>query len=236
MHKILTNKKFLIALAIIAIIALFFSFLPKRVITPTLLSSIPVDKATKVSVFEPLSFTFDQNLLPNLVTINSIPEESWDIEQEGPNKIILNHKKFLIVNQSYVVSVYYNKKLASTITFTTKAEQNDPRYLQTVQTTMDRDYPIAVKLPYSTDSYRVVYSAPMILEISLKNENITPEKAFSDIRAWVTSVGGDASAHKYIISDKPLPSTTTPTPATPTKTSKPSPTPFDWDTLQDDGT
>jgi len=238
MKKMLSNKKFLIVLAILAVGTMIYSFLPKKIITPTLLSSTPIEKSTKASVFDPLKFTYDQPVLLSKIKATSIPEENWNIEQDSPTSIILTHKRFLLTNQPYVVNIYYNDKLANTLSFTTKAEQNDPRYLQTVQATMDRDFPLALKLPYSTDSYRVVYSAPMTLEISIKNPNILPDKATSDIKSWVTSVGGDASAHKYIISDKPLPSST-PT-GIPTNrntgTSSPSPTPFNWDTLQDDGT
>ena len=237
MYKILTNKKFLIGLAILALATLIVSLFPKASSTPTLITSTPADKATKVSVFEPLSLTYNQNVLPYLFTISSIPEEIWDIKQEVPDSIILEHKRFLVVNQLYVITIHYDSKLVNTLSFTTKAEQNDPRYLQTIQATMDRDYPLATKLPYNTDLYRVVYSAPMVLEITIKNPNITPEKAFSEIRAWVTSVGGDANAHKYVVSDKPLPSAL-PLTSTPSslKSSSPSPTPFDWDNLKDDGT
>jgi len=240
--KKLLNKKNLIVLAIIAIGFFIFSILYKpEPPLPQLLLSSPAEGSARASLTDPIQLKFDQELDPTLITVTSIPIEEWSV-QSGDNKfvIILKSKQYLHVETKYILNILYNKQQVSTLNFKTIAQQGDPRYTQEVLKEMDRDYPLATKLPYNTDLYRVVYSAPMTLEISIKNENILPEKAFSEIRAWVTSVGGDASAHKYVISDKPLPSSTPTGIPENGNTEKPkispSPTPFNWDTLQDDGT
>lgn len=238
--KNLLNKKNIIILAVIAVVFLIFSlfYKPKQPL-PQLLLSSPTEGSARASLTDPIQLKFDQELDLTLLTVTSTPIEEWSI-QPGDNKfvVILKSKQYLHVETKYALNINYNKQPITTLNFKTIAQQGDPRYTQEVLNEMARDYPIAVKLPYSTDLYRVVYSAPMILEITIKNENILPEKAFSEIRAWVTSVGGDADAHKYVISDKPLPSST-PTGILEngnTRTPSPSPTPFNWDNLQDDGT
>ncbi len=66
-----------------------------------------------------------------------------------------------------------------------------------------RDYPLAQKLPYSTPDYRVVYSSPMTLEITLKNSNLTSVEVIDEIKSWVTKNGGDVANHKYVIAPAP---------------------------------
>lgn len=236
--KNLLNKKNIIILAIIAIILLMFSLLykPKQPLPKILLSS-PAEGSDRASLTEPIQLKFDQEIDPTLFTVTSTPTEEWTIEP-GDSKFVitLKSKQYLRVETKYSLSVAYNNQAVSTLNFKTIPQQGDPRYTQGVLKEMDRDYPIAQKLPYNSTLYRVIYSAPMTLEITIKNENITSEKAFSDIRTWVTSVGGDASAHKYVISDKPLSSVAPAITTTPTKSPSPSPTPFNWDNLKDDGT
>jgi hypothetical protein len=237
MKKLLT-KKYIIILGIIAFLFLIFSLIYKPIEPlPQLLTSLPAQDSQKVSLTDPVRLKFDQEVDPSLLTITSTPTEEWFI-QAGDDKsiIILKSKQYFHVETKYVINISYKNEPISTLNFKTIAQQGDPRYTQEVLSEMDRDYPIAVKLPYTSNLYRVIYSAPMTLEISIKNDNILPEKAFSDIRAWVTSVGGDADAHKYVISDEPLPSAAPTVTTTPTKTSSPSPTPFNWDTLEDAGT
>jgi hypothetical protein len=243
--KNILNKKYIIILAVIAIVFLIFSlfYKPKQTL-PQLLLSSPTEGSTRASLTGPIQLKFDKEIDPTLLTITSSPIEEWNT-QSSDNKfvILLKSKQYLHVETKYILNISYNKQPIATLNFKTIAQQGDPRYTQEVLNEMDRDYPIAVKLPYNTDLYRVVYSAPMILEITIKNENILPEKAFSEIRAWVTSVGGDPDAHKYVIGDKPWTPTPTPTlhiesdsSREMTPDAKPSGSPFNWDTLEDDGT
>ncbi len=237
--KKLLSKKYIIVLGVFALLFFIFSLFYKPIKPfPTLLSSLPNQDAQKVSLTDPVRLKFDQAIDPNLLTISSAPAEEWSI-QAGDDKsiVVLKSKKYFHVETKYSVSISYKNELITTLNFKTIAQQGDPRYTQEVINEMGRDFPLGKFTPYNTDLYRVVYSGPMILEITIKNPNITPEKAFSEIRTWVTSVGGDSNAHKYVISDKPLPS---PAPVSSgssnLKSSSPSPTPFDWSTLKDDGT
>ena len=61
---------------------------------------------------------------------------------------------------------------------------------------MARDYPLATKVPYENNDIKIVYSAPMALEITLKNPNLTSAEVIEAVKSWVTQNGGDADAHK----------------------------------------
>lgn len=240
MQKLLLNKKFLIGLSTLAIVTLIYSLFSSSknlLALPTIIKSTPAQGVVGVDVFRPITIQYDKNVFIDDLDINSEPSEKWELIQVGPDTIGLTHKLALRPSTKYSLILSWKNQPLSPLVFTTLASQGDPRLVQTLTEEFNRDYPLAKKTPYISDTYYVVYSAPMVLEITIKNPAITPEKAFSEIRAWVTSVGGDANAHKYVISDKPLPSTLPPTFTTSgLKPSSPSPTPFDWDNLKDDGT
>ena len=240
MEKFFLNKKFLIFLAILALVATIVSILIslfKQPPLPQIISSSPSQNALKADVFAPLTIQFDQDVLISDLTIASNPTESWNPKQLSPTSLELDHEFALHPSTKYELTLVWKSKSLAPLTFTTQASQGDPRLVQTLTAELNRDYPLAKQTPYDTTTYYAVYSAPMTLEITIKNPAITPEKAFSDIRAWVTSEGGDATAHKYVISDKPLPSpAVVPKIGAPSSTASPSPTPFDWSTLKDDGT
>ncbi|MFH2085527.1 MAG: Ig-like domain-containing protein [bacterium] len=231
MFKLLTNKKFLLSLAALAFITLIFSLFPKKQALPTIIASNPDSNATQVSVYNPLEITFDQDISPTSFSITSIPSEDWSLSLKSPRVLTLSHTLYLQTNKLYTLNLSYNNQSLTTLTFTTKEERNDPRYLQDVQKDMDRDYPLATKLPYNTPSYRVVYSAPLTLEITLKSQTISSTKAIADIKSWVTQNGGDAAAHKYVIGTGPLPSSAGIPENRNTGTPNPSPTPIPSESL-----
>lgn len=202
------NRKNIIIFSIVTLIALIFSlFYKPKPPLPQLISSSPISNAQRVSLTDSIQLKFDQDIDSTRLVIKSSPPEDWSIQVGNDNStIILKSKKYLQVETSYSLSILYGDKSVSTLNFKTIPQQGDPRYTQGVLKEMDRDYPLAVKLPYNTPSYRVVYSAPLTLEITLKNQNISSATAIGDIKAWVTQNGGDASSHKYVIGTDPLPS------------------------------
>lgn len=231
------HKKVIIIFSFLAITSLAFSFFITRKIT--IVSSLPKNNSNITNVNTSIILEFNQKINLDNIKLTITPEESLTLTQIENTKVVIDFDKPLQINSKYSVLIFYKEKQIDQLFFTTNISsdiQYDARFLEEVQKNMDNKYPIIAKTPYNNSLYRVVYSAPLTLEITLKNPNITTEKAISDIRTWVESVGGDATAHKYIISNKPLPSTTPLSTPTPTKTLSPSPTPFNWDTLQDDGT
>jgi hypothetical protein len=131
--------------------------------------------------------------------ISSVPEENWNVSQTDTQTLSLGHSQYLKSNTSYLINIIYKTKPLTSLAFITAGGQADPRYYQQVQADLSSKYPLATYTPYDTPLYRVVYSAPMTLEITLKSPTISRAQAISDIKSWVTSIGGDASSHQYVI-------------------------------------
>jgi hypothetical protein len=199
--KKLLNKKVLIILSIVTLLFLIFSlFYKPRPPLPKLLSSLPTQGSQKVLVTDVIQLKFDEGVDPSLLTANSNPPEDWSLQTGNDSTIaVAKSKQLLRVETAYSLSILYGGQLVSTLNFKTIPQQGDPRYTQQVIQEMARDYPLAKFIPYDTPLYRVVYSAPMTLEITLKSPTISRAQAISDIKSWVTSIGGDASAHQYVI-------------------------------------
>lgn len=201
MMNILKHKKFLVIFTVITIGVFIASLIYRpQAPEPELLMSIPTQNAQKVSLTNPIQLKFDQKIDPSLLAINSEPSEVWSTQIEGDGSLLtLKSKQLLRVETKYSLHIAYQNQPLYTLNFKTLPQQGDPRYTQEVLLEMDRDYPLSTKLPYTTNSYRVVYSAPMTLEISLKNTDLSSADAISEIKSWVTKNGGDSMAHKYIV-------------------------------------
>jgi hypothetical protein len=186
----------------IIIIAVVFVSLSRRSRTePTttevsIVSSIPAQGASGVSVFDPIVVTFNQDVDQLTFTATSDPTENWTVSQNTPDSLKIDHKLYLRVATTYKLTVLQHGFPIGEITFETAREQNDPRLLQNLQSELDRDYPLAKLTPYETPDYRVVYSAPLTFEIGLKS-SIETQEAISQVQSWVLSHGVDPSTHKF---------------------------------------
>lgn len=200
------NKKFvfLAILAGLSVLSVFFilTSTQKKKITTTgdvkISSSIPANESSGFSVFDTVSLTFNQDIDPDSIKIFSEPSETWSVHQISQNSVELEHKLYLRVATKYKIVISYDDKNIGTLNFETASEQNDPRLLQSLQSEMDKNYPLAKETPYETSDYRVVYSAPLTLDIYIKS-NISTQEATLKIQSWVRQNGIDPSTHKYTI-------------------------------------
>ncbi|MGA3291656.1 MAG: Ig-like domain-containing protein [Candidatus Microgenomates bacterium] len=160
--------------------------------------STPKDGASGVSVFDPITITFNQKVDSSTFTVSSDPSENWTISQTTPSTIKLDHQLYLEVSTTYKLTVLQNDNVVGTITFETENEQNDPRQLQNLQSELNKDYPLASLTPYETSNFRVVYTAPLTLGITLKGST-EAQDAILQVESWVESNGIDPGTHKYII-------------------------------------
>lgn len=200
MNKYLNKKTLTIFSLITGVILIISLFYKPAAPTPELLLSSPTQNSQKVSLTDPLQLKFDQKIDESLLSITSDPQESWTIQTSGDGSLVtLRSKQYLRVETKYTLHITYSGRPIYTLNFKTIPQQGDPRYTQEVLQEMDRDYPLSTKLPYNTESYRVVYSSPMTLEITLKNDDISSTDAISEIKSWVTKNGGDSLSHKYVI-------------------------------------
>jgi len=200
MKKYINTKN----LIILSIIAGFFTIISiiyqPKIDPPKLILSSPTQNFQKMSVTEPILLKFDKMVDPSLITIKSTPEEVWQLlNSNDPYTASFKSVQYLHVDTIYSLAIMYEDQLLTTLDFKTIPQQGDPRYTQEVLKEMDRDYPLAQKLPLKTAQYRVVYSSPLTLEITLINPNFTSEEIIEEVKSWVTQNGGDVVVHKFVI-------------------------------------
>ncbi len=201
MKQFFRKKTIFILLAVTLVVVVVSLFYRPVNPLPNIISTSLTTSSTKVNYFDPLRLKFDQSINPSLLSIKSVPEESWSVTSAigDPTSIVLDHAQYFRVNTDYSLTIFYDNQQIHVLKFRTAPQQSDPRYVQEVNNEMARDYPLATKVPYENNIFKIVYSAPLTLEITLKNSNITSQKAIEEVKSWVAQNGGNASAHKYVI-------------------------------------
>lgn len=166
---------------------------------PILSSTTPMPNTQNYSIFNSLVYSFKDPVLVAQLQFTLSPEIPFELVQTKDNIITLTPKRPLQPSTRYTATTTWNNKVIYILNFTTQASQTDAALIESMKTELERDYPLGQKLPLITSQYRVVYSAPLTLEIALTNPNLTSAEAINEIKSWVTKNGGDASAHKYVI-------------------------------------
>ena len=166
---------------------------------PQIKLTSPVDSSQKVAIYTDINYVFDQDVLVQDLSFQITPEVPLTNKQVKPDSITLTPKRTLQPSTTYTITLYWQDKQIHVLTFTTQATQTDPILIENMKTELARDYPLGQKLPLDNSQYRVVYSAPMTLEITIKNPNLTSKEIIDEVKSWVTQNGGDASAHKYVV-------------------------------------
>lgn len=212
MEKIKQNKLIILIIFIIVVISFFLYLLLKKQpvssVPVSITGSVPTENSTKVSVFNPITITFNQPVSSSSLYVSSDPSEEWSIIQNSPNSVSLEHAQYLRVYTGYKLTILQSGNLVGTLDFETAQEQNDPRQLQGLQQQMNKDYPLASFTPYGTSNFIVVYTAPLTLEIQIKG-SISAADAISQVKSWVESNGVDPSTHQYnVVSASPTPVST----------------------------
>lgn len=201
MYKILTNKITLITLGVAALGTLLFSlFYRPTPPLPNLLSVSPKDRSS-INYFDEIQLRFDRAINPDELVVNSIPEEDWDISVKPNGSVILKSKKYLLVNTQYLLNISYQNNLITSLTYTVKPQQSDPRHAQEVGEEIARDYPLAAKIPYEAPGFTVLYKSPMAFEITLKEGVEERGEIINAVRDWVKENGLDPDSHTYTFSN-----------------------------------
>jgi len=242
--QLLTSPKIKIALIVVGVL-IFLNIIVSIIRTlfpglPPITSVSPPHNANKIVLNQPVVINFKQSIQVADFSLTSEPSLSWDIAQTNANTITFIHSLDFQPSFTYTLNLTWKNKSYPPIVFTTMASQVDPLFIKQTNDELARDYPLAQKLPVETPGYRIVYSAPMTLEVSLKKSTITQEEALGYARDWVKEQGMEPSTHKYVVSDTlyiPPSPAIAPAKAGPTSPSpSPASTEIDWDNLQDDGT
>ena len=191
-------KVYILAFLTISSIVLVL-FAKKSPPTPKITSTTPIDQSQDVDLTVIPAYLFDIPIDISDITITSNPVFNFQLVQQNTNTLIATHTLNFQPATTYVITIDWQNNNIFTHSFTTVKSQVDSLLIQNMKDELARDYPLGQLTPYTTPSYRVVYSAPMTLEIIIKNQSITPEIAIADIKSWVNKNGGDVSAHQYII-------------------------------------
>ena len=191
-------KVYILAFLTISSIVLVL-FAKKSPPTPKITSTTPIDQSQNIDLTMIPAYFFDIPISISDITITSNPVFNFQLVQQNTNTLIATHTLNFQPATTYVITIDWQNNNIFTHSFTTVKSQVDSLLIQNMKDELARDYPLGQLTPYTTSSYRVVYSAPMTLEITLKNKDVSPEKAIADIKSWVSNNGGDVSAHQYTI-------------------------------------
>lgn len=162
------------------------------------IGSIPTNNASGVSLFDPIVITFNQRVEPQNISITSEPQEDWTLSQNVSNILTVNHNLALRVATPYKLTIKQNNNVVGILSFETAHEQNDPRMLQLLDQEFEKNYPLASLVPYETNDFKVVYSAPLTFNIQIKS-SITTQDVISQVQSWVETNGINYTTHKYNI-------------------------------------
>lgn len=199
LKNILFSKKFLIGFGIFILVILLFSLLKSSIIPPTLIVSNPTNNANKFSTMNPLELKFKESVINSDFDVISSPENIWTVNQLTDTALTITHQKQLFSGTKYLLTLNWKGKYFATLNFTTEETQKDFELIKNVKEEIAKNYPLATLMPYETPRFRVVYSGPLTLEITIKNPNLTSEEVIDEVKAWVTRNGANAEEHKYNI-------------------------------------
>lgn len=204
MKDLLNNPKVKLygaLLGLLIVINLIFA-LYRRLspIHPQVISSTPPQQASNVPLDTIPTFTFDQQLDANDLKVESTPSLNW-ILQLKDKTLLLQHPLNFQPSTNYLLSIYHQNTKVYDYSFTTQASQTDSALIQSMKDELARDYPLGQKTPYEAPGFRLVYSSPLTLEITLKNTSLDELEAIGYARSWVSENGLDPTTHKYIIAD-----------------------------------
>jgi len=194
------NKtKYVVGLIILTVISLVFAYFYHP--SPIILEVKPTNGTNLANLRTPITIIFNKPVDINKIKILLVPEEKFDTTQPTNNSIILNFPNFLPLNRQYSINIIYDKKSLGTFSYSTSNNnvQFDANLIQEVENDRKINYPLLFKLPYTTSNYSAGYSAPLTLEITPLNPNLTSSEIIDEVKSWVKQNGGDVTAHKFVV-------------------------------------
>lgn len=202
MLHFLTDKKIIIGLAVFVLIFTIISLIIKPAApTPKIISTIPPDGSKDIDFNQEITIRFDQSLDSTQLSLSSDPEANWKIKKTEANLVTFYSDKYLLINTPYSLELKYKNSSIYKFDFTTIDQQDDPLYIKEVNDEIARDYPLALKTPLERPGFSVVYSKPLTLEITLKNQGASKDEIINSVRDWVKENGLDPNSHSYTFSN-----------------------------------
>lgn len=177
--------------------------------TPKLVETNLINGQTNVDLNTELVLVFDKPVNQKKVRVISTPPDDYTLTKDAPAKLRASHSRSFYQDTNYVVEIYYNNSLVQALSFHTQKSESNPRDLQVIQEEVERDYPVAAKLPLTKSNYQIVYVAPLTLQVELYDESLDQRLIAKEIAAWLQSEGIDPTSHElvFILPEHPAPTT-----------------------------
>jgi len=201
MFKFFVNKKAIIIFSIITTLLFFYSLLPKKEVPPILIGSTPANSSSNFSTIGTIILKYDRAIAAEKFTITSIPESAWQIKQQSDKQLSVKPINQLSRITPYTLNINWQGELLHTFYLTTEDTQTDYEIINKVKSEIEKNYPLAAKIPYEQPGFKVQYQKELTLEIILKKENVERDIILNTVRDWVKENGLDPDSHTYTFSN-----------------------------------
>lgn len=192
------NRKslFLVGFLVFIIIVLVGQKFLLRTAAPKVVSVVPADRASNVSIASPILLFFDKPIEEKNLNVSLLPEEELDLSL-SPEKINLTAKprQPLKFSTSYTLRVVYlpSKKIILTSSFTTGGAQGSPEVIEENKKIQQEKYPLAPFSPPSGAHFYFVYTGPLKIKVYL---GTNPEESKKEFFDWLKTKGIDPTSHQ----------------------------------------
>lgn len=201
MARWLNRKTFLLAALVLGVF-LLFRFLPSP-LAPTLTATTPLPQSTNVPLLPTVKLQFDLPISPSDVTLLATPPIEFRLVAATDQVLSFSPTAPLSPLTRYTLTITTPNPEPFTLIFTTMATQTDSALLDRLHTKLADQYPLAKQTPYTTTLYRVTYSAPLTLKITVTDPSLSDQQAIAQVQAWVKAHQLDPSSHQYAVVKTP---------------------------------
>jgi hypothetical protein len=188
------TKKIIIGLLLIIILITLIVVSSSRKKPLGIVQVYPNPESKNVDVKTDINVIFDQE--PSLKDISFKINPEFEFKQElFDRSLVITPKENLQGNTTYHIDVLIEKENIFSWTFSTrKLSESEVIEIEVEET--QRMYPLANYLPLKTDSYRLTYIKPMVLQVTLKTGS--EMEVEEEIKEWIKSKGIDPSTHQIV--------------------------------------
>lgn len=192
-------RRYALPLLVLTLLVFVILLLRSRTTPVSISSTLPAHEAVKVSLLPTLTLTFAEGPGNTPITLQSDPPFESRLIDVKSNALSFTPTTALTPNTQYIITVLANGHSIYTFRFTTLTPPTDQVLIDNLHQELKDNYPLSSKTPYTTSNYRVIYSAPLTLEITLKNATLSSAQAVAEVKSWVESQGLDPSSHQYLV-------------------------------------
>lgn len=201
MFSNLISKRVIIIFSLITLVVFLYSLIPRKETPPQLINSTPTSGVKNFSTIGSLIFKYDRGISLGDFTVTSVPEAIWTVSKPSEKQLLVKPQNQLLRVTSYSLTINWQGEALHTHTLTTEDTQTDYEVIEKVKSEIEKNYPLASKIPYEQPGFKVQYQKELVLEIILKNSNLERDIIINAVRDWVKENGLDPDSHTYTFSN-----------------------------------